>query len=395
METVAEAPVQAQTEAPAPQSTPVEAQTQVQTEAPNQTPSDGATVDRASRLTEINALIAADPDKKLNDEDLSIYMEGQEGKLKPKVEESIEKPKVEAPKENDPIQKAMKDLGAKTPEELSDKIAGLRKELSGKTSQDVARLSKEVEGFKSREAAFTGATKFIEDLKAGKPGAFEYLQKELGVQLPKAQDDKKPFTDEADLLTDGALSRQWEENKALREKMEGLERVFGEGQKAKEAEALQQRSAAQIVEEALTVAALMPDFKDLPNLRGRIVAFQQGADDPGLAPLSEVFDYVIGASKKGLSLDPETAFYAIKGKNMAAEIAAAEERGRKQAYNHKKNPSLSSIAAEDTQTKEYTAQDMANWEKDFNTIPKEFFDKNMDLDVNRIPEKYRKVFGLG
>ncbi len=397
METIT-APAPAATEAQAPQSTQVVEQTQVQTQTPSPEAPEGVQVDRGARLAEITELIAKKPETKLNDADLAIYEEGQTGKLKPaekKEEVKVEKPEIKA---DDPIQKAMKDLGAKTPDEIPSKISELRKALSGKDAQAVAALTKEIEGYKAKEQAFTGTTRFIEDLKAGKPGALEYLQKELGVKLPSTTQSDKPFTEEDDILVGGALSRQWQREQDLLKKFEGLESKLTEGEKRTQQQQTEARAKSQIVDEILSVAELIPQLKSLPNLRNRIIDFQAGKEDQDLQTIADLSDMVISANKdKGLVLDLETAFYAHKGRNMAAEIAAAEERGRKEAYNHKPNKSLSSVANEETQPEtftnsQYEAMGLPYGNPNRIEIPDKWYTKG-DLDPSKMPAEARKVFG--
>ncbi len=405
METVAEAAPVAIEAAPVVESQPaeVQAQPQAQSEAPKPV-AEGATIDRGVALAEIQARIKADPDTKLNDSDLEIYEEGLNGKLKPTDKPKVEevKDKVVAPAE-DAVAKILKDVGAKSIEEVPQKIADLRKALSGKDAQAVASLTKEIEGYKAKEQAFNGATKLFADAKAGVPAALSYLQKELGIKLPSGSPPSgKPFTEEADLLTDGALSRAWEREQALEQKLNQFESKLTEGEKRVQQEQLQQRTESQVVDEALAVSQLFPELKELPNLRNRIIDFQKGKDDPGLAPLAEVFDYVVQQNKeKGLMLDPETAFYAIRGKNMDALLAAEREAGRKEAYNHKPNKSLSSVTTEDPQTPNNITDEQLEkmgMPGGFELIPKEWYSNNDPVNgrlvKSQMPPKAWPHFGF-
>lgn len=399
MESTLEAPAPSTTEAPeAPQSTEVVAQPSIPVEAPKPA-AEGVQIDRGQRLAEINKMVADKPDEKLSDADLEIFMEGQDGKLKPKETEAVEKSKVEtkekavAPAE-DAVAKALKEVGAKTVEELPAKIQELRKALSGKDAQAVAQVTKE------RDTARTdlqAANKLISDLQAGKPEALKFLTEKLGIKLPDGKPQPaQPFTKEDDDLVGGALSRAFEQTQALRSRLEQIEAKAQEGEQTRQQEQVQSKAKSQVVDEALAVAHLIPELKALPNLRNRIIDFQAGKDDPELSTLSEVFDYVVNAhAEKGLMLDPETAFYVMRGKNMDAALAAAEEKGRKEAYNHKPNKSMSNVSTEEQSQQTYTDEQVKSWDHDASKIPNEFFDKDMNLDKKKIPQKYWPKFGLG
>lgn len=402
METTVAAPVATEAAPTVTQPVEVQAQPQTQTEAPKPA-AEGVQVDRGQRLAEITEMIAKDPEKKLDDADLDIYMEGQSGKLKPKESEPVKvetKEKVIAPAE-DAMTQTLKRVGAKSVDELPAKIDGLLKQISGKDAQAVATLTRELDGFKAKENIFNGASQLIADLKSGNPKAIAYLQKELGVTLPSGSSPTdKPFTEEADLLTDGALSRAWEREKALEQKLNQFESKLTEGEKRVQAEQTQQRAKSQVVDEALAVAQFLPELKDLPNLRNRILEFQAGKDDPGLAPLAEVFDFVVQQHKdKGLVLDPETAFFTLRGKNMDAMIAAAEEKGRKEAYNYKPNKSMSQVATEDPQPQTFTKSQYENMglpygHRDKVEIPDQWY-TNGRLDQSKIPRDAWSYLGLG
>ncbi len=394
METTIEAPAPAATEAPAPQSTEVVQPAVVETAKPETA---APTIDRGARLAEINQRVADKPYDKLSDEDLALYMEGQEGKLKPseKKEEQAEKPEVKVTE--DAMAQTLKKVGAKSIEELPAKVEGLLKQISGKDAQTVAKLTREIEYLRKQETSFKGNTKFIADLKAQDPKALEYLQKEFGVKLPSAQvQSEKPFTEEDDLLVGGALSRQYAREQALEQKFEQLQSKLTEGERRIQQEQTQQKAKSQVVEEIQSVAELIPELKALPNLRNRIIDFQAGKDDPELQVISDLSEMVVSAyNEKGLTLDLETAFHLNRSKNMDAMLEAAKEAGRKEAYNHKPNRSLSAVAQEDTQPETFTQAQYEEMGKPggFNLIPDKWYTDG-SLDKSKMPRDAWKYFGF-
>jgi len=299
-------------------------------------------------------------------------------------------PKAKISKE---IEDAMKEVGAKTPEELPGKIKELRKQLSGKDAQAVATLTKQI---KAEQA-------LMEDVRKGVPEALDHLKKVYGLELVAAgtrpqqaqqqaqtQTEALPFTPEDDALVGGALSRMYNLLQQSQKTVGGLQETFQQQQERVQKEAATTRAQADTIDEIWTVSQGIPGVKDIPNLRSLVNDWvKSGNEDPRLAPLSELFEI---ATKEGVSLT--VAAKLKKAEDAERLIAEAETRGREAAYKHKPNPSLSGITGGKGETTTYTEEQYQEMAQDHRKIPEDWFDDNDNLIESKIPRKARRFFGF-
>lgn len=377
-------------------------------EAPKESKAAGNSDEKAYRLKELIDLTEKNPDKKLSDEDQAIYEEWVDNKLQPKDRpaakeekpvEKAEKPvekteKIEKPEIPEHITSAMKEVGAKTPEELTAKIQELRKVVSGKETEAVQKAKQEGEA-RLRSAA-TAEAALWRDFVDGKPEALAYVAKAYGIQ-PKAQPSQQPQADfdpdvlaEADALTGGITSKVIAQNKAMQERLDALEGKFTGHQKEIQSERVRESVTAQMIDDMIAIGQVMDGVKDIPNLRNVIIdRLRNGKNDPRLDAFNDVFRLAME-----LDVSPQLAFDIKKGRDAALLIEKAREEGRKQAYEHKPNRSLSSLQTEDAQPQSYTDSQYAEMSKDFRKIPDSFFDKSGSLDKAKIPKRGWSYFGL-
>lgn len=381
-----------------PQSPEVNAQeAQAQAQGTTQTAAaESPTVDREAELTRVNQYVKDNPEEKLNEADLKIFMDGQSGKLKPKTldgkidagKEPQKKEEVKPADIPEPIAKAMKSIGAKTVEEIPEKIAGLIQQVHGKDAQAVSTLTKERDTLKTTADT---AARFLEDLKAGKPEAFDFLKRQ-GVMLPKEMaEPNEPFDPDVDAALGGVLSRQEAKMQKLLSRLEQFEGKAESEAQARIKQANDERSRSQVVDEALAGAQFIPELKDVPNLRNMIVDLMEyGKSDPALAPLNKLSEMITSAGEKGHFYDLETAHYIDMGKNAKFLIEKAREEGRREAHTSKPNRSLSSVASE---AQEQNIQQVTEAELDqmegpggWRMIPEAWKNADGSMNISKMPK---------
>lgn len=361
--------------------------------------------EKAYRLKELIEITEKNPNKVLSAEDQAIYDEHVLDGLKPKDRpaakeekpvEKAEKPVEKAEKAEVPehIAAAMKEVGAKTPEELTAKVKELRQVVSGKETEAVQRAKQEGEA-KLRSAA-TAEAALWRDFVDGKPEALAYVAKAYGIQ-PKAQVQQPQESDispdalaEADALTGGITSKVIAQNRALQDRLDRFEQQFTGHQKTIQEQGIRQTVSAQVVDEMVATAGEIPELAAIPGLRNVIIdRVVHGKQDPRLDTFNELFQI---AQEAGTDL--RNALLIKRGRESALLIEKAREEGRKQAYEHKPNRSLSSIQTEDAEPQSITDAQLALMEKDPRAIPDNWLDKNGNLDKARIPKKAWPAFGL-
>jgi hypothetical protein len=78
-------------------------------------------------------------------------------------------------------------------------------------------------------------------------------------------------------------------------------------------------------------------------------------------------------------------------------VAEAEQRGRKSAYSHKPNPSLSGSQGgkgEGTNYKNLTDSQIDAMAEDWKLMPPDWFDKEGNPDQTKIPKRAHRIFGF-
>lgn len=388
-----------------------------------------------------------DPNVKFSNKDLDLYDAYIAGKLKPAKKAAApkaasatatDKPEPEAPTETDseeavenddadatdeesadtedgwPEEKEakaektspeaealMKELGAKDLADAVAKLKGLKSKLGGRDSKAVADLTRQIQSEKH----------LWEDVAKGVPAAIEHAQKVYGIKLatpgmaqPKAQAQaaKPAATGERKYISEDAFidpESAKQVNDLLRERdaeIDELRSHTSEFQAEKEKtrkEAAYQSARNTTIDQMVQVAQRMDTLKGMTNLRERIADFADGKNDSELVVFNELFDI---CQQEGTNL--AGAWTLKRGREADRLIAEAEERGRKAAYGHKPNPSLS---GQQGGKGEMTYQNLTEDQIDamsetggYKLMPDDWFAKDGAPIQNRIPKKAWRIFGF-
>lgn len=364
--------------------------------------------EKAYRLAELVKLTESKPETKLNDEDQAIYDEYVDNKLQPKERpaanskdsekeakpeiEKAEKPEKETtdnPKVPAHIQAAMKEVGAKTPDELPAKIKELRAVASGKETKALGDMKQDM----ARRAENSAA--LIRDFAKGVPKAVQFVKENYGIDFPTqtqtvTNDSEMPFDADADLLTGGALTKLWTQLQQANKRLNEVDTGFKSHQQRLQEQSARQSATSTVVDEMIGVAGKIEGLKDLPNLRNAIIdRVVNGKVDHRLDAFNELFDI---AQEAGTTL--ENAYLIKQGRETQMLVARAKEDGRKETFGHKPNMSLSSITTEDAEITQFTDSQVDQMEKDYRLIPDEWMNAKGELNPAKVPKKYWGRFGL-
>lgn len=377
--------------------------------------------DKSVRLHEILAKIDKNPNETLSDADLEIYMEYDDGKgkLKPKAPQPASKkedkedsePESEATdtetekkapeKKKDDLElsphvtDAMKEVGAKTPEELTAKIKELRAKVSGKETETVTRLKQEHD--QKLTTLHQNETALWRDFVAGKPEAIAHVNAAYGISpsnpVAKAQPETQSeitIDPDVDALTGGLLSKLFDHNKALGKRLDEIGSGLESQKKQVQESGIRQTVAAKLVDDMIAVSANLESLKGIPDLRNRIIdRVVNRKADPALDAFNELFQIA-----EEHNTDLPTAHLILQGRKLPMMIEAAKEQGRKEAYKHVPNRSLSGVVTEDATPQSITAEQIKRMETDPTAIPSEWFDAHGNLVQSKVPKKAWAAFGF-
>ena len=403
------------------------------------------TPDNREKLRLILRREKEDPNVRFTDAELDLYDAYTAGKIQPAKRTKPQSPKAEetpisAPKEEKPegeeaetpekpegedgegdeadpdpdddegsqpdpdAEALMKEVGAKSLKEAAQKVKELRSKLGGADAQAVATLRKQV----SNEQALW------QDVAKGVPAAIAHAERVYGIKVgpanagagaapaspaPAASSGQKggrQYIDEnlfidpesAKIANDVLRSRDAE----LDELRGQLKEVFEERDRGRRDNAVNTARMA-VVDEMVTVAQRIDALKAVPNLREAIAQwYDKGTPDPRMEVFNELFQI---AEKEGCNL---LAAATIKrGLDADRLVAEAEERGRKAAYGHKPNPSLSGSQGGRNEQGNYTQLTDAQIEAmvdDHRLIPPDWFDDKDNLVKAKIPKRAWAAFGF-
>lgn len=318
----------------------------------------------------------------------------QKPKAEPK-EEPEEEPEAEEADQPDPQAKAiLKELGAKDLKDAAAKLKDLKRLVGGKDAQAVARVTKEKEDLvRSGKELWTA-------LRNGDSKAMEFAEKTFGVKFagkgqeqPKAPavqgerfiDPAKFIDPESADLVEAAFQRQANEIKALKDSWSKIEAEREQTIKDNVA----RNSIATVVDEMADVASRIPELKALTGFREAAQNVLNGKPDPRLDVFTELFEI---AEQEKCSL--RQAYFIKRGKDSDRIEAQAIEKGRKEAYNQKPNPSLSGVAGGKGEAayQPVTDADLERWENDHRTHPSHWYDKEGNLLQFKVPKRAWKIF---
>lgn len=351
-----------------------------------------------------------DPEPKANEADGEDADETGKSDDEPDETEDADKDKAGKP---DPVLEAlMKEVGAKKPEEILNKVKDLRKTLGGRDSQKVAQLERQVQ---NEQALW-------QDVAKGVPAAIEHAQRAYGIKLaqPSNGNGGQPsqaaqgyggqnqnanqgggsgqrtyIPEEAFIDPDSAkmVNDILRQRDAELDEMRAAAREFKEEREKVRRDSSIQTAKGKVIDEMVTVAQRIDSLKAVPNLREAIANwYDNGKPDSRLEVFNELFEL---AQEHGTTL---TAAATLKrGMDADRLIEQAKEEGRRAAYGHKPNPSLSGSAGGRNEQGNYsplTDAQIEAMEGDHTLHPPDWYDENDNPVQSKIPKKAWRIFGF-
>lgn len=328
----------------------------------------------------------------IDEEDTEVAPKSKE---KAEVEEE---PEESEPDEGDDDAKAiLKEVGAKSLKEVTAKIKELRKGLSGKDAQAVAKITKE------RDDLANSGRSLWTALAKGDAKAMEFAEKQFGVKFAGSQPQQvqQSKTSEGDeyvspdqfidpesaKLVNAAFKR-------MEDRIKATEGKFGTIEQERDRHAQEnthKEATRSVASEMVTIAERIPELKSIPGLREAVQNVLDGKPDPRLDVFNELFDI---AKEENCSL--RAAFDIKRGRNTDRIEAEAIQKGLKQAYSQKPNPSLSGQTGGkgEASYQPVTPSLLEKWESDHNSHPESWYSKDGDILQNKVPKSAWKIFGF-
>jgi len=313
----------------------------------------------------------------------------------PKEEKKEEEPEEEAePAESSAETKAiLKELGAKDIKDAHAKLKGLKALVGGKDAQAVAKLTRE------KEEIVNGGKALWQALAKNDPQAIAFAEKTFGVKFGGQKTEQTAQDGDVyvnpDLFIDpesAALVNQ--AFKRMEDRVKANESRFGKIEEERDRhikDTVAKQSRMSVVDEMATIAGRIESLKGLAGFREAAQAVLDGKPDPRLDVFSELFDI---AQEEKCSL--RAAFDIKRGRDSDRREAQAVEKGRKEAYNVKPNPSLSGITRGkgEASYSNLTDEQIEAMSSDYKLIPKSWFDKDDELIPAKVPRRAWNAFGI-
>lgn len=354
----------------------------------------------------------ADPRYVPTKEEQLLYDEYVEGKLKPskgeakdsdKKDEKTEKDTKKDEKTPEEIEKLMKEVGAKTPKEVVDKVKELRKAISKRVEESPEFVEvkgdneKLATGYKALKTQWDSHLGFMSDVQKGNPEAIKVFEKTFGVKIATTSEKApaKPLDDD-DLIDNSFLKGQLT---AHEQKMMGL--IEAQNKELKDLKDQNQKridadtkvaEERSLVDEMVNVAANIPALKEIPNFRLYLNKWR--ANELPAEEMTRMDDFYDNLFKVGneKSMSLEDALFYLRGKQVDLLVEQAKQDGKKAAYNQKPNPTLSGLQGSKNEQTTYTDADVQNMLGGKKAVPDEWLTKEGNPDREKIPTKYHKHF---
>ncbi len=357
-----------------------------------------APVNKAKVLSD---LLKKKPGYQATEAELDVFDEFTQGKLKPEGDDEPEESDLkespetaEKPKAAPVLSDLMKEVGAKSESEALEKVRELKRFTGSRDAQAYKALEQKHQSLERDSKAEMALWK---DLAAGSPKAIQYLESQLlaakgRAGIPAQQAGPKPFIDpskfavpeEAEALN-SALGEHFGTLKSTIEKQAEIIRRLEESDNKRSTEHQMTQAQAKQLDEFVDVAAQIPDLKTVAGLRDKV---SQWIGDPNAQiPELQVLDEVMSiANKEQIPL--RVAWKVLEADRLRGQIAGAEDRGVRKAFNHKPNPSLSDMQGRAGATyTNYTDSQLKAMAAGRIEIPAEWFDKSDNLDKSKMPKR--------
>ena len=385
METPTMAPA-TETQAPTPENSPA-----VETKQAGQTPlptgGDKAAGDTGGEYAALLAKAETDPDYQYSNDELDKVTKFRKDGVKPsalKPAESVEQTPAPIANEYSPI---LEKIGAKDAKEAS--------EIVNRIVQDKENLTR----------ATRNQDLLFQDLRAGKPEAVAYFEKNFGGKfVPNGQAAQAPVkagevSTEVDVslppemfLSDEAHKQANSVISSLRAEIKEIKSTASEWKNERENYArttAMKQAESEAVDSFVSIGERIGGF-DTARLRTEVNDWLNGKANPKM----EVFGKILDLTKKH-GADLEGAFLIYQGQQSAIKIAEAEKKGREEAYGFKPSPPLSGAQGKgNTVYQPITEADIEGYNDGSKVMPDEWFDKGGQPVKDRIPEKMHKHFGF-
>lgn len=293
---------------------------------------------------------------------------------------------------------AMEAVGAKTINELPDKIAGLRS-LVGKQGGEMGTQ------LKTAQEQLDNMANLMKDLGEGKPEAIEYMRQNghptYGQNAPSApqpaknQEGQSSFDFENALDPDmAAYVRSLEST--VNELKDGFQSIQG-SQKAAQEKAAQYAAVEQTVSEISQFVSKYPSYydaaADVSDLTRQYYHQDSEAPvDPRLTKIHELLDYARNNNLKNL----EDAHLLMNRENYTQQLVEAENRGRQSAYQKPTTVSASSRRnnqGKETQYQKYSEQEVEDFAYGRKEMPMDWTNDDGSWNWSAIPQSAYKYIG--
>ncbi len=258
----------------------------------------------------------------------------------------------------EPLQNALKLVGAKDLTELPEKIKGLQQAMTstgGKLGEQVKQLQKQL------EAETQGFKSLLADAMAGVPAAIEYAKKELGIDLsaraPAQQ--AEPADEYGDIPDDVADVGTY---RLLMQEIKGLKGQLSQYEQATKSitdRSAQEQAHASWVETIGSLVAKNPDLSPKGADLGTLLReYWTGTDDAPVDPrIQPIIDVITFAHEQGIPNLEHARTVMTAGawqKQREAELLEAEKRGMAKLTAHPPTVGLSGQRAQGTTDTHYS-----------------------------------------
>jgi hypothetical protein len=309
--------------------------------------------------------------------------------------------------ESSAVESAMKRVGAKSPQELLQKVEGALK-LQGQKGSENGELQKQMANL---QAQVESNDALYRDLAAGVPEALEYIQKTFKLTLAQAKQVQSEAKDGAadDTVPDNVIDVEtWKENRRLNLEMqklrESVDSIKSQAEKNAEAAMEQARTMEQaskmrearlgFIEQMVHIAEEDPETYGIKSGSVRELMtkyYFEGKTDPRLTNHIALAQFA-----RDNRLNTFTDAFKLKNyEKLSEKVIQAHKAGRDSALEVGRPQSLSALRGQagTEMNPQYTVEDIRAMERGEKSPPKEWFNGSI-LVREKVPEQYRKaIFG--
>lgn len=310
----------------------------------------------------------------------------------------------EAPTLDPKLAPILEKLGAKSVEELPERVEGLiklRDELNGRAGKWDAekrtmetRLTQTQENYAKQQA-------FIKDYLAGDPAAIAYAKAKGLVASPSQPARTQEPAQDFNKYLDPDLAK-WAQSEitGLKSKFEQELQTIKQQNQVLQQKHHEELAREQVVAEMTSLAEKFQELRPQSgSIRELFQEFYKGYDgdpiDPRLQPMLDVIELMKETLPDGRRKYPdlETAYAVHAFKKMPERLVKAQREGRQALAGHKPTVGLSDQQGRTSGNfKQYTEADYEAMTRNPDLIPADWMDKQGNLQFQRIPKGLRDLF---